>query len=278
MVPAPATRPTAAPVASLRATCAALLAELEARLADVSEPEQRRILREIVSFYAASARFGEESTELFDQLFQRLIGTARTEALVEMSTALAPLARAPAVAVRELARHAEPAVAIPILGQSRNLTTPDLIEIAASCDGDRLRAIAERPLVEPSVTAILVKRGTQEVLDRLAVNPGARFTEPVFVRLLLRASGDSRGRVALRQPVKVLNAVGGFLGTCLTRDFMSMGAKLELESVMHVPQNLGLVLTGVENKPLKCRLAWSKGLIAGVQFQVEKPPLWAMPA
>jgi hypothetical protein len=255
-----------------------VLAELEARLEHARVPDRRKILSEIVAFYAAGERFGEESNELFDQLFQRLIKRAETEALVEMSTALAPLRRAPVVTVRQLARHAEAGVAIPILGQSRSLGMPDLIEIAGTCDGDRLRAIADRSLIEPALSAVLVERGTQEVVDVLAANPGARYTEPVFVRLLLRATADSRGRVVLRQPARIVNFVGGFLATCMTADFMSMGAKLQFEAIIHVPQSLGLVLTGVENKSLKCKLAWSQGLRAGVQFIVEKPPLWAMPA
>ena len=54
-----------------------------------------------------------------------------------------------------------------------------------------LLAISKRESLEEAVTDVLVTRGDQEVVNSVATNSGARFSDFGFLHMIQRADGDS---------------------------------------------------------------------------------------
>jgi hypothetical protein len=107
-----------------------------------------------------------------------------TKALSEFSQRLAPIDAAPNDVVQTLARNDEVEVAEPVLAQSKRLTNDDLIEIAETKGQSHLRAISGRKQLAAPVTDALLRRGDREVVDRLAGNAGASFSDEGYTRMV----------------------------------------------------------------------------------------------
>ncbi len=120
----------------------------------------------------------------------RLIGHIESRALAELGERLAPVETAPVGVIRHLANHDEIIVAGPILKDSKQLTPPDLVEIASAKSQDHLIAISQRTEIDEIVTDVLVDRGNNEVTRNVAVNAGARFSQTGFATLVKRAEHD----------------------------------------------------------------------------------------
>jgi uncharacterized protein (DUF2336 family) len=105
---------------------------------------------------------------------------------------LAPIDNSPIEVIRRLARDETIEVAGPVLAQSRRLPANDLIEIAATMSEAHLLAISGRPQLDESVTDVLLSRGNDEVVFKLATNPGARFSQTGYGILVKDAEADDR--------------------------------------------------------------------------------------
>src|SRR6202000_3017520 len=81
-------------------------------------------------------------------------------------------------------------VAGPVLTASKRLTTSDLTEIAQVRGQAHLVAISRRESLETEVTDILVERGNREVLQTLATNSGAQFSDRGYDVIVEKADGD----------------------------------------------------------------------------------------
>lgn len=88
-------------------------------------------------------------------------------------------------------------IARKILENSKVLTSDDLVEIAETKSQGHLLAIAERPALTTSVTDVLVRRGSQEVLKTVADNGEAAISEDSFDALVGRARKNSELQEAL---------------------------------------------------------------------------------
>src|SRR5450755_2634428 len=110
-----------------------LIGELEVAV-KTGTPEKRvDTLRRITDLFLGESRLlNEQQIGAFDDVLVHLIQHIETKALVELSSALAPVAGAPIEVVRRLSRHDEIAIAGPILTTSNRLSETDLIEIAKS--------------------------------------------------------------------------------------------------------------------------------------------------
>ena len=145
---------------------ASLLPELEEVIRHGSSERRATTLRRITTLFLDGAgRFNDDHLGVFDLVFSRLIPSAEVKARTELSHRLAPLATAPAEAVRRLAHDDDIAVAGPVLAQSPQLAETDLVTIA------RTQSDAHLPEVTDAV------RGTkmwQEVAAATAAQIGTR--------------------------------------------------------------------------------------------------------
>jgi uncharacterized protein (DUF2336 family) len=128
--------------------------------------------------------------KLFDGVLMRMIGHIETRALAELGGRLAPVDGAPVEVIRHLANHDEIVVAGPVLKDSKQLTSDDLVDIARRKSQDHLLAISGRSEIDEAVTDVLVDRGNTEVARKVAVNAGARFSQNGFATLVKRAEKD----------------------------------------------------------------------------------------
>lgn len=168
-----------------------LISELEESIRSGSRDERITSLRRVTDlFLASSDRLNDEQIEVFDDVIGRLIERVENKSLVELSHRLAPIETAPNDVVQKLARNEEIAVAEPILTQSKRLSQADLIEIAQTKSQNHLYAISGRKRLGAPVTDLLVQRGDNKVVRRLAGNSGARFSEDGFARLVDHAVQD----------------------------------------------------------------------------------------
>jgi hypothetical protein len=168
-----------------------LIAELEDAIKSGSADKRVETLRRVTDLFLNDAdRLNEAQIGLFDDVLCHLIKRIETKALVELSGHLAPVDNSPIEVIRQLARNDEIAVAGPVLTQSARLTTDDLVEIAGSKSQQHLLAISGRGELEEVVTDVLLDRGDQEIVHRLARNAGARFSETGFTTLVRNAETD----------------------------------------------------------------------------------------
>ena len=108
----------------------------------------------------------------------------------ELSKRLAPLDYAPFEVIQHLAWDDEIEVAGNVLANSSRLGTDVLVEIASSKGQDHLLAISGRPDLPVAVTDVIVDRGEDKVIRKLANNAGAKFSNQGFSTIVARAGAD----------------------------------------------------------------------------------------
>jgi uncharacterized protein (DUF2336 family) len=178
-----------------------LIADLERALGDDSAETRAGTLQRVTDLFLGEAeRLSEDQIKLFDDVLCLLIRRIETRALIELSRRLAPVDNSPLEVIRRLAWDDEIQVAGPVLTQSRRLSTGDLVEIAAAKSQAHLLAICGRHEVAEQVTDVLLSRGYQKVVLKLATNARARFSSTGYSLLVKDAQVDDRlaETVALR--------------------------------------------------------------------------------
>ena len=177
----------------MRPTCESLIAELEVAVKDDLLENRTKTLRRITDLFLNDAdRLNDEQIKVFDDVLCLLIRRIESRALVELSKRLAPVDNSPIEVIRQLAHNEEIDIAGPVLEQSRRLPDSDLIEIAATRGQAHLLAISGRYQLDDSLTDVLLSRGDEEVVFKLATNSRARFSQTGYGILVKDAEADDR--------------------------------------------------------------------------------------
>jgi uncharacterized protein (DUF2336 family) len=165
--------------------------ELEDAIQSGSRDRRVDTLRRITDlFLAAPSQLSAEQVGVFDGVLAHLVERVETKARAELAKRLAPIERAPNDLIQRLARDEEITVAGPVLTQSTQISTADLIDIAQQKSQAHLLAIAGRGRLEEALTDVLVNRGNRNVVHTLATNSGATFSQAGYSKLVKRADGD----------------------------------------------------------------------------------------
>jgi uncharacterized protein (DUF2336 family) len=168
-----------------------LIDELEVAVKD--EGSRVETLRRVTDLFLKDAeRLNDDQIKVFDDVLCLLIRKIEGGALIELSKRLAPIDNSPIDVIRQLARAQDIEVAGPVLTQSRRLSTNDLIDIAATMSQAHLLAISGRHQLDDSITDVLLSRGDEEVVFKLATNSGARFSQTGYGILVKDAAADDR--------------------------------------------------------------------------------------
>jgi uncharacterized protein (DUF2336 family) len=168
-----------------------IIAELEDAVRDGSSAKRVQTLRRVTDLFLNDGdRLNDEQVQVFDDVLCLLIARVETRARAELSRRLAPLDYAPFEVVQYLAWDDDITVAGDVLTQSSRLSTEALVEIASTKGQDHLLAISARENLPESVTDVVVKRGEDRVIRRLAKNASARFSENGYSDIVARAEGD----------------------------------------------------------------------------------------
>lgn len=176
--------------------------ELKALAAERSDAKRTELLSRLADVYAASAAdVGAAESELFTDIFGKIIDSVSKVYRVKISHRMAPAASTPRDIALRLANDENIEVASPMLEASPVLTDADLAAIATSASQDHLAAIAGRDTLAAMVTNILVDRGDRKVVHKVSANPGAAFSEAGMEKLISRAEGDAelQGVIAGRE-------------------------------------------------------------------------------
>ena len=168
-----------------------LIHDLEAAIASGSARKREKALALVSNlFIAGSSHYSSDQIAVFGDILTALAVDIETKARIKLSQQLAKVSYAPANVIKSLAFDDEIAVAEPVLRWSEVLNDADLVSTASTKSQDHLQAISQRRTLSESVTDILVERGNHRVVRSTAKNPGARFSDRGFGKLVVRARAD----------------------------------------------------------------------------------------
>jgi uncharacterized protein (DUF2336 family) len=137
-----------------------------------------------------SGRYSDSEVWIFGEVIGRLAEEIEVVARAQFAKRLAHADNAPKSVVRKLAFD-DSIFAGPVLQHSERLDAKVLVANVGSKSQDHLLAISKRKTLADSVTDELVTRGNQEVLNSVATNNGARFSDFGFLHMVKRSEGDS---------------------------------------------------------------------------------------
>jgi uncharacterized protein (DUF2336 family) len=168
-----------------------IIAELEDAVRGGSSAKRVETLRQVTDLFLNDGeRLSDDQVKVFDDVLCLLIARVETRAKAELSKRLAPLDYAPFEVIQHLAWDDEIDVAGSVLANSSRLGTEALVEIASKKGQDHLLAISGRPNLPVAVTDVIVDRGEDKVIRKLANNAGAKFSDQGFSTIVARAGAD----------------------------------------------------------------------------------------
>jgi hypothetical protein len=138
-----------------------------------------------------AGRYSDDEIWTFGDVIGRLADEIEVAARSQLARRLADFDRAPVNIIHKLAFDDEIEVAGPILRDSERLESYALVANACLKSQTHLLAISKRKSIDAQVTDALVTRGNQEVVNSVATNDGARFSDFGFLHMIQRAEGDS---------------------------------------------------------------------------------------
>jgi Uncharacterised protein conserved in bacteria (DUF2336) len=138
-----------------------------------------------------AGRYSDDEIWTFGEVIGRLADEIEVAARSQLAKRLADFDRAPVNIIHKLAFDDEIEVAGPVLRDSERLEPYALIANACLKSQTHLLAISKRKSIDEQVTDVLVTRGNQEVVNSVATNNGARFSDFGFLHMIQRAEGDS---------------------------------------------------------------------------------------
>ena len=136
-------------------------------------------------------RYTESEIWIFGEVIGRLSEEIELAARAQLARRLARSDKAPIHMVNKLAFDDSIDVAGPILRYSERLDNQVLVANARCKSQQHLFAISRRKSIDEPVTDVLVTRGDQTVVNSVAVNVGARFSDSGFLQLIKRSENDS---------------------------------------------------------------------------------------
>lgn len=168
-----------------------LVRDVEQSIASGEEGRRVETLRRLTTLFVEQApMLGESHVGVFDEVISRLAGEIEFRARVELAERLADIANAPRKTVRDLAFDENIAIARPVIERSERLDESDLVEIATQRGQGHLLAMSSRRDLTEAVTDVLVTRGDDHVVRKVARNETARFSEHGFGTMVRRAEAD----------------------------------------------------------------------------------------
>ena len=160
-------------------------------------------------------RYTESEIWIFGEVIGRLSEEIELAARSQLAKRLARSDKAPTSVIHKLAFDDSIDVAGPILRYSERLDNQVLVANARCKSQQHLFAISRRKSIDKPVTDVLVTRGDQAVVNSVAVNTGARFSDSGFLHLIKRSEHDCGFR-GLRPgiPIERDHAVRSNAATC----------------------------------------------------------------
>jgi uncharacterized protein (DUF2336 family) len=161
----------------------------EAILRGTAESRERALWHATDLLIAGS--YSEDEVVTFGKVIGRLADEIEVEVRAQLSGRLARFDGAPVNVIQKLAFDDAIEVARPVLEGSVQLDEETLIANVRSKSQSHMLAISKRKSIGASVTDVLVARGNRAVVNSLAGNGGAVFSNSSLLHMVKRAEGDS---------------------------------------------------------------------------------------
>lgn len=164
--------------------------DLEELIALAREPsgKTRHVLLKRLTdlFLSDPSAHSDSETSLFGDVMGAIAFKLEERVRQELALNLSNIEGAPPELVRSLAEDVIE-VARPLLEDSVALLHKDLVEIAETKGQEHLRAIVKRDELDEELTAVIAKRGEDDVVAKLIKHPGARLSRPTLKHVVTRA-------------------------------------------------------------------------------------------
>jgi uncharacterized protein (DUF2336 family) len=173
------------------------MGEVKSFLRDLDEavsrgtPESRTRALWHTTDLMVAGRYSDDEIWTFGEVIGRLADEIEVTARAQLAKRLAQFEDAPVNIIHKLAFDDSIEVAGPILQQSGRLEPYALVANVCTKGQSHLLAISRRETLDESVTDVLVTRGNQEVVNSVATNNGAHFSDFGFLHMVQRADGDA---------------------------------------------------------------------------------------
>jgi uncharacterized protein (DUF2336 family) len=154
-------------------------------------PESRKRALWHTTDLMIAGRYSDDEIWTFGEVVGRLGDEIEVAARAQLARRLARFDQAPINIIRKLAFDDSIDVAGPVLRESERLDSETLVANARIKGQPHLLAISERKSLPETVTDVLVTRGNWDVVNSVANNDGARFSDFGFLHMIKRAEGDS---------------------------------------------------------------------------------------
>jgi len=138
-----------------------------------------------------AGRYSDDEIWTFGEVIARLADEIEVAARAQLARRMARFDKAPVNIIHKLAFDDSIEVAGPVLRESEQLEPYALVANVCTRSQTHMLAISKRKSIAESVTDVLVTRGNQEVVNSVASNNGARFSDFGFLHMIQRAEGDS---------------------------------------------------------------------------------------
>jgi uncharacterized protein (DUF2336 family) len=150
-----------------------------------------------------AGRYSDDEIQTFGEVIGRLADEIEVAARAQLAKRMARFESAPINIIQKLAFDDSIDVAGPVLRESERLDDDTLVATAKTKGQPHLLAISERKSLGEAVTDVLVARGNWDVVNSVANNNGARFSDFGFLHMIKRAEGDSilAEQLGLRQDI-----------------------------------------------------------------------------
>jgi uncharacterized protein (DUF2336 family) len=166
------------------------LRELEEAVAGGSAEGRLRALWHATDLLIAG-RYTEDEIWIFGEVIGRLADGIEVAARAQLSKRLVRTDNASINITKRLAFDDSIDVAGPMLQHSARLDAKTLVSNIRTKGQSHLLAISKRSSLPVVVTDELVTRGNQEVVNSVATNNGARFSDFGFLHMIKRSEADS---------------------------------------------------------------------------------------
>jgi uncharacterized protein (DUF2336 family) len=166
------------------------LQELEKAVSRGSAESRLRALWHATDLLIAG-RYSEDEIWIFGEVIGRLADGIEVAARAQLSKRLVRTDNASINIVKKLSFDNSIDVAGPMLQHSARLDAKTLVSNIRTKSQSHLLAISKRSSLPVMVTDELVTRGNREVVNSVATNNGARFSDFGFLHMIKRSEADS---------------------------------------------------------------------------------------
>jgi hypothetical protein len=169
------------------------LAQDLAQLALENSSDKRlKLLRRLTDVYLESDEEAVPAAQyLFDELVERILGGINANDRADASVQFSTMNRIPDSLAHRLATDDDIRVAAPMVQNYEALSENTLLAVAQKGSQEHLQSIVRRAVISPSVSDIVVERGDQNTVRKLAAHRGAQFSSGGMRKLALKSEADA---------------------------------------------------------------------------------------